>query len=64
MDPRKQHEIDQETGPLHEMAIKLAAYLRSLQREGFTAAQAFRLVRDYQREIIRSILRRKDDDGR
>ena len=59
MDPKHLHDLDQETGPLHELAVKLAAYYRSLVGEGFSPRQALRIVIDYQRTIIRT-LRRKD----
>lgn len=63
MDPRKLHQIDQETGPLHELAIKLSAYYRSLQEQGFTPAEALHIVTDYQRTLILTVTR-KDTDGR
>lgn len=59
MDPKDIHDVDQETGPLHELAIKLGAYFRSLMGEGFSRSEALRIVIDYQRSIIRT-LRRKD----
>ncbi len=61
MDPKKIHELDQETGPMHELATKLGAYFRSLQEQGFTRLEALRIVIAYQSSIIRSVFRRSDD---
>lgn len=55
MDPRKTHQLEQETGPLHELAYKLGAYLRSLEDQGFTRTEAMQIVIEYQRAIIQSL---------
>lgn len=55
MDPKKVHQIDQETGPLGELAAKLAAYHRALVEEGFAREEALRIVMAYQEAIVRSL---------
>lgn len=61
MDAKKIHDLDQETGPLNEFAVKPAAYYRSLKAEGFTNMDALLIVISYQTEIIRNALGRNDN---
>lgn len=56
MEPRDVHKLEQETGPMHELAYKLAAYRRSLESQGFSRAEAMRLVEAYQSQIVNSVL--------
>lgn len=43
-DPKRTHHMDQSTALRRDVARLLYSYYRSLQTEGFTAEEAFRLV--------------------
>lgn len=55
MDPKSVHDLDQQTGPLHQFAVILAAYQRSLIQEGFSRDEAMTVIVNYQSSIILSL---------
>jgi hypothetical protein len=62
LDPKSIHDLDQQTGPLGEFAVILAAYHRSLIQEGFTRDEAMAVILNYQESIILSLT--GNNDGR
>jgi hypothetical protein len=56
IDPRKLHQLEQETGPMHDMAYKIGAYHRSLVAQGFSREEALQIVIGYQSDIVISAL--------